>query len=801
MSRETEKNRRFFLRALLIVLFIINFSDYTSIVSAKSVEKPVWQAKWISYPGITGKEAGVYHFRKNLDLKEKPDSFVIHVSGDSRYQLFVNGNLVSFGPAKSDITHWKYETVDIAKFLKEGNNIIASTVWNFGDLNPISIFSLRTAFIIQGNTVKEKMINTDTSWKCYHNTAYQLVRITDAMVNGYYAAGPSEIFDANMYPWNWETYLYDDSGWENASVVSRADLRSDRWTGIWPAMWMLEKSEIPPMELKDQRILQYRLTEGIKIPKNFPSQKTSFTIKPYSKVKILLDQTFVTTAFPVIEVNKGKNAKITLAYSESLFFPGTHDKGNRDVIKGKEFKGLEDVFICDGKERAFKTLDWRAFRYLELTIETQKEALEFSNIYGIFTAYPFKMKAEFNANSKELDKILEVGWRTARVCAHETYMDTPYYERLQYAGDTRIQGLISIYNTGDTRLLKKAIQQLNNSRIPEGLTYSRYPSNVMQLIPPFSLWWIGMVHDYWMYNPDEQFVKEMLPGVRSVLSFFHSYQAKNGSVENLPYWNFMDWTKDWDWGIPVTGGNERTASIDILLFQAYLWAADMENRIGNKGMSEAYSSKAAKLKTTIFELYFNKKRGLFADTEKKDFFSEQTNTLAITSGLVDQDLANKIMKIMLSDTTLNQCTSYFQYYFNAALRTSGYGNQYFKELDEWRDQLDLGLTTWRETPEPSRSDCHAWSSSPNIELYRTVLGIRSGAPGYQKILIEPFPGDLKNISGSVPHPNGKISVSINKLKNNRTAIQIVLPKNIDGELLWKGERYHLSGKTDYSFEL
>jgi hypothetical protein len=227
----------------------------------------------------------------------------------------------------------------------------------------------------------------------------------------------------------------------------------------------------------------------------------------------------------------------------------------------------------------------------------------------------------------------------------------------------------------------------------------------------------------------------------------------------------------------------------------------MENRIGNKGMSEAYSSKAAKLKTTIFELYFNKKRGLFADTEKKDFFSEQTNTLAITSGLVDQDLANKIMKIMLSDTTLNQCTSYFQYYFNAALRTSGYGNQYFKELDEWRDQLDLGLTTWRETPEPSRSDCHAWSSSPNIELYRTVLGISSAAPGYQKVMIEPFPGDLKNISGSVPHPNGKISVSINKLKNNRTAIQIVLPKNIDGELLWKGERYHLSGKTDYSFEL
>jgi hypothetical protein len=309
-----------------------------------------------------------------------------------------------------------------------------------------------------------------------------------------------------------------------------------------------------------------------------------------------------------------------------------------------------------------------------------------------------------------------------------------------------------------------------------------------------------MVHDYWMYDPDEQFVKKMLPGVRSVLSFFESYQAKNGSVENLPWWNFMDWTRDWVWGIPVTGSNDRTASVDILLYQAFLWAADMENRIGNKGMAEEYTDRAALLRSTILNLYFNKEKGLFADTEKKDFFSEQTNTLAITSGLVEAEQAKRIMDIMLTDTSLNQCTSYFQYYFNAALRVSGYGNKYFDQLDEWKDQLKLGLTTWRETPEPSRSDCHAWSSSPNIEIFRTVLGISSAAPGYSKVRIEPHPGDLNDFSGSVPHPKGRIDVSIKKLKN-KSAIQITLPKEINGELIWKGKTYLLEGKSIYSFEL
>jgi len=43
----------------------------------------------------------------------------------------------------------------------------------------------------------------------------------------------------------------------------------------------------------------------------------------------------------------------------------------------------------------------------------------------------------------------------------ETYMDCPYYEQLQYVGDTRIQAMVSLYNTGDDRLMRNAITQLD----------------------------------------------------------------------------------------------------------------------------------------------------------------------------------------------------------------------------------------------------------------------------------------------------------------------------------------------------
>ncbi len=90
-------------------------------------------------------------------------------------------------------------------------------------------------------------------------------------------------------------------------------------------------------------------------------------------------------------------------------------------------------------------------------------------------------------------------------------MDRPHSEQLQYVGDTRIQALVSIYMSGDARLARSAIEQLDASRTAEGATFSRAPSWLPQYIPPFSLFWIAMVHDCWRYVGDEEFVPRCRP--------------------------------------------------------------------------------------------------------------------------------------------------------------------------------------------------------------------------------------------------------------------------------------------------
>ena len=129
-----------------------------------------------------------------------------------------------------------------------------------------------------------------------------------------------------------------------------------------------------------------------------------------------------------------------------------------------------------------------------------------------------------------------------------------------------------------------------------------------------------------------------------------------------------------------------------------------------------------------------------------------------------------------------------------ALTKAGLGNDYLKWLDIWKQNIEMGLTTWAEISEidNARSDCHAWGASPNIEFFRTILGIDTDAPGFKKVKIDPHLGDLKNVNGKMPHPDGYIFAEY-KLENNKWKIKIELPAKISGKLVWKGKALPLKG--------
>jgi alpha-L-rhamnosidase len=782
--------RSFFLVILVATGLLLSASGYPQTTDHTVLSKP-WNAYWIAPANDPGREYGVYYFRKTIDLAAKPDSFIIKVSADNRYKLCVNGTLVSLGPARGDTYYWNYETVDIAPFLIAGKNSIAAIVWNEAESRPEAQISLRTAFIIQGNSTAEEILNTNNFWKCLQNKAY--TPIVGVGYPTYYVAGPGELVDMNKSVKNWMDAGFNDSAWPDA-----AQMEHGKPKGIADAFgWMLVPSAIPQMERTLQRIPLLRKAEGVVPPATFPTTKTAITIPANTTATLLLDQTYLTSAYVTLNFSGGKDAGISLMYAEALFDNLANyrtQKGNRNDVEGKIFAGRRDSIISDGSTgQSFNSLYWRTYRYIRLRVQTKDEPLVIDDIYGTFTGYPFQFNAKLTDGDPEMQKILDIGWRTARLDAMETYMDCPYYEQLQYIGDTRIQAMVSYYNSGDDRLVRNAINLMDHSRIAEGLTLSRHPSYSPQIISTFSLWYIGVLHDYWMYRPDSTFIKDKLTGERAVLDFFNKYQQADGSLKGTPYWTFVDWANGKGWGSGPPAGTKGGSSIlDLQLLLAYQMAADMESKIGISAFATLYRDKAEQLKHTIQLKYWDAGKQLYADTEDKDLFSQHANSLAILAGLISGPQASALSKKILADTSLTQCTIYFKYYMHQALVKGGLGNDYMKWLDIWRKNISMGLTTWAEISDlvNNRSDCHAWGASPNIEFFRTILGIDSYAPGFRKIKIEPHLGELKNISGEIPHPNGKVSVAYNK-EGSVWKMKINLPQKTSGVFKWKGKVYPL----------
>jgi len=162
--------------------------------------------------------------------------------------------------------------------------------------------------------------------------------------------------------------------------------------------------------------------------------------------------------------------------------------------------------------------------------------------------------------------------------------------------------------------------------------------------------------------------------------------------------------------------------------------------------------------------------------------------------LGEEEEARDVAETMLTDTTLAPASIYFKYYLHLALTEAGMADDYLEWLDIWRKNIDLGLTTWSEISqvETARSDSHAWGSSPNIEFFRIILGIKSDAPYFSEVKIEPNLGDIKKIGGAIPHPEGNISVDYSNTESGLIA-EINLPENITGTFVWQGQSYDLSG--------
>jgi alpha-L-rhamnosidase len=718
--------------------------------------------KWI---GIASGEARLdqgntlVYFRKAFPI-EKLGRMEICITANNRYKLWVNGQRVCSGPCKGDRWRQFYDVVNISPYLGVGENVIAVEVLYFapalyGDGNktgPANVVTnaLGPMLAVKGELqdengkILECITTGSANWYYKRDEAVSWKVFTD----DYIPVGAFEQVKGEKIPAAWKIDTSPVQDWKKAVV--RYDTDGSAWGNISP-LPLLERS-IPLLYEKECSL---------------PGKET--VIAAHSRREFVYDAGELTTGYFKLKVSGGKGSRVKITYAESYSGKkdiGSRKKGVRDDSVQFELHGANDLYWPAGKAECYEPFGWRTFRFVKIGVETAEDPLQLHVPEYVETGYPLEAKSSFRSDAKWTKYLWETSIRTLQRCMHETYEDCPYYEQLQYTLDAMLQSQYTYMLSGDSRLAGKAIEDLHASLTPYGLLNCRAPSDEPAMIPVFSLYWIFMLHDYYWQTNDLLVVKRCRPAMDAILDWFDRHIGRYGLVQNLYYWEFIDWVAGWEAEPGLSNAVPRAAlvgpatSTNLLYAIALNKAAELNEYTGRPACSSEYRTRAADILSRIEKLCWSDARGLYREGPEVEEYSQHAQVLAVLSGLAVGARAVGIMEKSMKDKDVFGCTYAFMYFLFQALEKAGLYRLTESLWEHWKAAEELHLTTWPEDFDRQRSDCHAWGALPLYDFTRCMLGVRPLRPGWEEILIQPVCTYITKISGCVATGKGPVHIDI-----------------------------------------
>lgn len=711
----------------------------------------------------------IRRFRRSFDLSSVPKEFLVSVSADSRYRLFVNGHRAGRGPLKGEPRRYHYETYDIANLLQAGRNIIAAEVVWFG-LNALNseVHSGYAGFLFQGP--QDVGIDTPNGWKVDVDQAIS-ADTTPYISNAQSFLDHWEHVDGNLYPGGWSEIDFDDSDWEKAIFVCPADVNPS-W-GEMHQIWNLVPRDVP-MLIEEPRRFTRTLCNMQESEHLFDNSPIGWELASGQEGEIVLDAGELTTGFPEFHFEGGKGRAVEIIYGEQVHEVAKDDAGKtqyrkktiRDELENGAIIGYQDTVTLPGNSFYYEPFHWRTFWFIRIKVSAGEDTFTLKDTSYRFTTWPQELKADYESSDPDSRKMLEISWHTLQLCSHETYEDCPYYEQLNYILDTRNEALCSLAMAGETQLPRRSILLFRNSMLPDGMIHCRVPSRRPQRIPYFALAWVLMVRDYWEWvGPrDVDFIRSNLFAVDGVLTWFREHLRDDNLVGKLPAWNPIGAHGEGESMLAKAvkdGGSTYMSSFYLTAMNA---AIGLHREVGYEGDADRWILWAEKIKSAINDLCWDKDQGLFAESPELigQPVSQHSQVQPVLAGVTAPDQCQQIMEKLLSGTMAGQMLKPYGYYLARALEQMDHYHEFHTyQLEDYRQMMRRHLSTWQEGREPGRSDCHAWSAWPAVDFLTTVLGIKPAKPGFEEIIIKPqFIYDYAR--GQMPTVQGEIKVDWKK---------------------------------------
>lgn len=776
-------------------------------------QAPQWQGAWIWHKNK--EQVKLALFRKTFTIEKMPKEALLSITASSVYKLYVNGQYINRGPARSAPHHQSFDVLNIQKFLKSGSNIIAVQVHAQNMLLSYGQPS-RAGLLAQLSLDNNISVKSDSSWKVskdpsWHNNSPKMSRFHQEV---------NDSVDLQLAYKNWQSLNFNDNNWHNATELLRnngwpAPQKNDRAHAITPPWISLVIRDVE--YLNEQGLTANNLIAAQYID-DFFTNKISFPKKIKSIPKVSLNRENKAVQFSTYPFNLESSDKPLLL----VFDLGEVKNGLPEFsIKGTAGDRVEviaipymiddkftyhsvdanliDRVVLSGKTDTWQAQYFKPTRFLGLVVKPSKATQ--INHFGLHQ-FSFNFIEQGSIESKNnswVNDYVVASKNTLKVATTDAYTDN-YRERRQYAQTGFYAGLGNYYTFANHTLQRRYLIQTAQEQLANGLmpAYGPLQTNDFMVILDSNSLWIRSLKNYYLYSGDKKTVEHLLPAASKMLALLKTFTNQDGLIDNPPYAYWLDHAK-----------NDRRGA-NLNLNGHYLGAiedfAELLNWLKKSG-AETYITQAKSMRNAIQTKYWNDDKGLFVDTlinnKLSTQFSEHANAMALALNIATKAQAQRVIKTLLDENPDNyitrangmtMVTPAMSYFLHKGIANYGYIDESFSLMRKRFDKMFSAQhngTLWEEwwlhgtgrsgtfiDNGRTRSDAQTESAFAPALFAEFLLGVKPITPAMQTMLIAKRKHSIADMQGSIATPYGMLKIQWLDSNVKNRALHLEVPKGV-----------------------
>ncbi len=512
----------------------------------------------MSNPFLNAKPVWVKDREKEVNCRvqfkavcQKAENVNIHIATSGVYQLWINGEFVSYGPARAGKNHFRMENIDVSSYLTKDKNTVVIEVAGYycSNFYIMQQDSFLQAEIISGNKI---LAATGKDFSARINPQYirKIQRYSyQRTFAEAYKNSTVDAFFTDFTQGEETVAICDDKiilerkvGYPEFEKTTANAVLSGSVEKFIPEEYTYDRYCIS-VGMKEGEPTGWKLNEVEALPER-DYQEMKFLPSNNASNNGELSNTYNIYEFPYnatgmisLDVTVENDVTLYLAFDEII---------NGNMIKPTRCRGCNIIrYNLPKGTHKIHTFEVYTMKYLQIIALDGKCRVD--NIKLVEYKHP-PISAP-TSKDKDLQKIIDAAVETYRQNAVDVFMDCPSRERAGWLCDSfftaRAEYALTGKNIVEENFLENFLHEDIYGKVPKGMFPMCYPADHRfgRHIPSWGMFLVVELRDYLDRTGKRELIDRFKDKVYGLIEHFDEFVNSDGLLEDLKSWVFVEWSR------------------------------------------------------------------------------------------------------------------------------------------------------------------------------------------------------------------------------------------------------------------